>query len=310
VREAERPRASVVVASFSSREALGACLESLELGARGAEIVVATCLPASDVAALRQRFDARFIECPEESDHSAAVLRETRVFRLRTRGVEAARGRVIALLEDHCTVGPTWLDALCAQLEAEPAIAGGPVENARPDDAFAWALYWCEYAALLPPLDAGRVGYLSAVNAAYRRESLDGVRSVWAGGFFDNEVHDALIASGCPLRYAAAAGVRSELPFSFRSGAVHLYTGGCRYGVYRARRHPAAKRLLFVPAAVLVPWILLRRIWRTARERRPELTPTILRRLPWLLGFLFAWGAGEFVGALRGLASPGPSTTR
>jgi hypothetical protein len=55
--------------------------------------------------------------------------RET--FTLRAAGVAAARGKVIAITEDHCLVPPTWAEAIVAAHDADrtPALIGATVNH-------------------------------------------------------------------------------------------------------------------------------------------------------------------------------------
>src|SRR3970040_927316 len=119
---------SVVVASFSGEPALRRCLESLEPQTAEAEVIVAAEVEAAAVARLQARFPrlvfvraargAR-VWAPLEARFPRLVVggapRRASVFRLRAMGLEQARGRLVALTEDHCTAAPGWLDPPCAQ---------------------------------------------------------------------------------------------------------------------------------------------------------------------------------------------------
>src|SRR5262245_951576 len=224
VSEVTPPAVSVVVASFNGESALRRCLESLEANARQAEHVVATNLGAEAAAQLRQRFPRTRLYCfPSGTD----------VFRLRSLGVAEARGRLIAMIEDHCTVAPEWLAALQEAHQAGHKVIGGPVDNGLTQRNYHWALYLCEYGSYMPPLPTGTVAALSAVNTAYEREALWRCRSVWELGFHDNEVHDALRGAGCPLHLEGEARVHSYLAMTPSEAVRHLFAGGRRFGGYR-----------------------------------------------------------------------------
>ncbi len=292
------PRAaSVVVASFSGDEALCSCLDSLEPAHGDAEVVVAGAFDPARVETLRRRYGwAAFVAAPPG----------TSVFELRALGLRQASGGVVALLEDHCVVPPGWLSALRAGAESgEPHFAGGAVESGLVSSLRAWALYLVEYGALMPPVRDGARALL-AVNAAYPRAALQACRPVWEQGFHDNEVHDALRASGHRPRVAAEATVRSHLRFPLGRAAGHLFAGGRRFGAYRRRRWSAAERLARILAAPLVPVTMLVRIFGRVLARRPGTLPRVVLALPHLACLLAAWSAGELVGHLtpapRGVA--------
>jgi glycosyltransferase involved in cell wall biosynthesis len=302
---------SVVVASFGEEGQLERCLASIQNGeVVPAEIVVASDRASGELGRVRARFpEVKFVLADDPSRHSRgtsnAGVRETRVFRLRTLGVEAASGRVVALLEDHCVVGRRWLAALSEAHEVEAVIAGGPVSMDADRGVRAWAIFWCEYAALLPPLPADGVSYLSAVNASYSGDQLRSCYAVWREGFYDNEVHDALQRAGCGLRVVDDAAVETSLSFSFVGALAHLFTGGRRYGRYQRLDKNAASRGLRILLTPAIPAVLLVRIFRIAAARRPDRLASVILGLPFILCFLGAWAAGELAGSLGAGAGAG-----
>jgi len=290
---------SIVVASFSSVQHLSVCLRSLQHIDEDAEIIVSTCFSPLEVNWLQQRYKARFIFNPEEQNVNSLQLKETRVFRLRSSGVDAAIGDIVILIEDHCRVASTWLQSMLAVLNNRDCIAGGPVDNEDKSSLYRWALYWSEYAAMMPPFPEGEVKYISAVNSAYYKIALDTCRHIWQDGFYDNEVHDALVKQGANYYLAHDAIVYTQLPFSLNQAVVHLFTGGQRYGGYRCSNAWNLRRIVRTTVTLLVPAVLAVRIFNIVRIRRPNLTFTYIMCLPVLLLLLTAWGAGELVGVLK-----------
>jgi hypothetical protein len=289
------PDLSVVVASFSGEAVLRHCLESLEPQAAGAEVIVATDVEASGIARLEARYPAfRFLRAP----------RGTSVFRLRVLGIDQARGRLVALTEDHCTAAPGWLDALRAAHGEGRPVVGGPVDNGQRVRAYDWALYLCEYAAQMPPLRDGPTRALSGVNVSYEREILAGCRGIWRDGFYENEVHDALQAAGHRLHRVGRASVASHLSLSLRDAAGHLFRGGRRFGQYRRGRSSPAVRALLPVAALALPALLTWRSLRSVALRRPGQIGSAARGLGYILALNSAWAAGEALGYLRPPAEP------
>ena len=289
------PEVSVVVASFSGETVLRHCLESLEPQAAEAEVIVATDVEASGIARLEARYPGfRFHRAP----------RGTSVFRLRVLGIDQARARLVVLTEDHCTAAPGWLDALRASHGEGRAIVGGPVDNGRRVRAYDWALYLCEYAAQMPPLRDGPARALSGVNVSYPHDLLDECRGVWRDGFYENEVHDALQASGHRLRRSSGACVASHLELPLREAAAHLFRGGRRFGQYRrGRSSPAVRRLLPIGALAL-PALLTWRALRAVAARRPRQLGAAAKGLGYIVALNSAWAAGEALGYLRPPAEP------
>tara|TARA_R110001592_G_scaffold5535_2_gene30474 strand:- start:1202 stop:2092 length:891 start_codon:yes stop_codon:yes gene_type:complete len=288
---------SIIIASFSSVTHLTKCLKSLYPLPLDTEIIISTIFSSAEVRVLQQ-FNAKFIHNNEERHLDSIILQETLVFRLRTKGIQAAEGKVIALIEDHCEAVPNWANAMQAAINNQYCIAGGPVMNNAKSGIYRWALYWSEYAAMMPPLPTKDLYYLSAVNSAYHKEALERCKSIWHKGFYDNEVHDALIKSGavyCPIQEAS---VSTNLPFTFKRALVHLYTGGRRYGNYRGGSDWTIKRAFRLLTTFLVPTVLLFRVFKLVRRRQPNLTFTLLKSTPILYLLLFSWAVGEFLGTL------------
>lgn len=286
---------SVVVASFSGEAALRRCLESLEPQTAEAEVIVAAEVEAAAVARLQARFPRLvFVRAP----------RGTSVFRLRAMGLERARGRLVVLTEDHCTAAPGWLDALLARHREGHPVVGGPVENGLTKGPYDWALYLCEYAAHMPPLRDGPAPALSGVNVAYERELLAGCVGLWQDAFYENEVHDALQASGIRLQRSGRAAVSTHLALPFREAAAHLFRGGRRFGRYRRGRSSPALRALLPVAALALPALLTWRVLRAVAARRPERLGAMARGLGYVVALNSAWAAGEALGYLRPLAGP------
>lgn len=292
--DSSAPEFSVVVASFSGETALARCLESLEAHAPSAEVVVALNQSAQVVDRLAARFtQTRFVRCEEGLS----------VFRLRVRGLNRARGRKIALIEDHCTVGPGWLAAIEKGLAAGHGAVGGPIDNGLVERIYDWSLYLCEYSEYMPPLPEGPAAALLAANVSYNREALWACRATWQEAFYDNEVHDALRAAGYQIHLAAEACVASHLAMTLPQAMSHLFAGGRRFGGYRKSMSSPARRLFWACASPLVPLVWLGRIMRRVAARRPGRLPTLALGLPYAACMLLAWAAGEAVGYLSRVPS-------
>jgi len=282
------PDLSIVVASWSNDASLERCLARLAPQWEGAEVIVATNRRSGE---LERRYpQARFLRAPEGAT----------VFRLRTLGAEAARARLVALLEDHAAAGPRWAGALREAYSAGHRIVGGPVENGLRSRAVDWALYFAEYGFHMPPMPAGAAPRLSGLNIAYDRELLRSCHDVWKETLQENEINDALRARGQALHLAPDAVVESFLPMTLGHAMGHLRDGGRHFARYRASRCSTGKRLVFALASPLVPAVLFLRLARGVVARKPERLLQLARALPFLALALGAWGWGEATGYLQG----------
>jgi len=291
---ADGPEISVIIASFSGEKALIRCLDSIVPQAAKAEVLVATNLWPEVVAGLRQRFPTvRFLQGPKHSG----------VFALRSLAARMARGRLIALTEDHATVSPQWIQALIAAHRGGHRIIGGPIDNGLDQSVFDWALYFAEYGNFMPPLREGRVALVSGVNAAYDRELLMGCEEIWANGLYENMVHDALRDKGHDFYLVTNAWVRSHLKMSFSEATKHLFSGGRHFGRHRCDRSNSPRRLFWGLAAPLVPLVLIQRIIRHVVGHRPDRLGLVVKALPYLVCLIGAWSLGEVL-SYWSLASP------
>jgi hypothetical protein len=254
------------------------------------QVVVASNLPADQLASIAQRWsNVHFVSEPGAD-----------VFRLRTVGVQAATGEVIAMTEDHVTFSPQWLNSIRQGIQEHP-IVGGPIENGL-SGIWDWALFACEYITFLPaPSEASDggatpAGVLSGVNIAYRRKVLESCSDVWRRYFRENEVHDALGEKGYTLHRLPEAIVSSHLEMTLVGAMDHLFTGAKHYGRYRKGWETGPRRRLLLLTVLLVPAVLLWRILRAVLSRRPQRLGTIILGLPMILCLIAAWSCGEAIG--------------
>lgn len=287
------PAVSVVVASFSGPDALGHCLDSLADQVSDAQVIVATNLPRAPLRDIRAAHpDTIFVAGPTGAN----------VFQLRSRGIDRATAPFVLLTEDHTTVSSRWVSTLKQALAQGAVAAGGGVDNGRTRRAYDWALYFCEYGPIMPPIPAGPAPALSGINVGYRREALLDCRQVWQNAFRENEVHDVLRAAQYSLQYVAGAEVQSHLEFGIREAMRHLLGGGRHFGAYRVSGLPFPRRLLWILATPAVPAVLFYRLVRRTAERRPERLRPLFRGLFYIWLLLGAWSWGEALGTLLGSA--------
>ena len=129
------PRVSVIVMTFNRPAPLRRCLTSLTaqtLSPEAFEVIVvdASDRPARDVLA---GFAGRL----RVAHH---VTPNLGVASNRNTGVAAARGPIVAFLDDDCVADPHWLECITAAVEADPRrLVGGLVENPDPTNAVAVA---------------------------------------------------------------------------------------------------------------------------------------------------------------------------
>ena len=114
---------------------------------------------------------------------------------LRACGLRAARGEIIALLEDHARPDANWSANVVAAHRQNCAAVGGAIENGI-DRPLNWAVYYCDFGKYQNPLPPGESSYASDANTSYKRQALEMVRPTWQASFREVVVNGALIARG------------------------------------------------------------------------------------------------------------------
>src|SRR6266566_8010511 len=103
---------SIVVGSNGARASVEACLTALEPQVDGAEVLV--CEPEASPPELRERFPfARFIE--RRGALVPALWRD---------GIDASRGRIVALTISPMRPAEDWVERIIDQLERVDVVAG------------------------------------------------------------------------------------------------------------------------------------------------------------------------------------------
>src|SRR5262249_43250013 len=111
---------------------------------------------------------------------------------LAARALHEARGDLVLLTEDHCIPGPGWVGQLCAALMPGRAAVGGVIETDSAISKADWAFWFVDYFRYWRPVSAGPSPTLSVCNVAYREEYLTQIAPLWADGFLETTVHEAL----------------------------------------------------------------------------------------------------------------------
>jgi len=284
----------VVIASGAGGEFLFRCLESLraQVEAAGAEVlVVDRCGPEVRERVAREHPYARVLT--PELGHRPSVPE------LRREGALAARGAVVAVLEEHCTAPGGWLAAVDAHFDAATdAAIGGPIL----DDDFGrirdWVVYFSEYHNFMPPWEPGARFMLNGANIAYSRERLLRHRDVLDTGYWEVVLHPPLSRDGA-FRAVPEMGAHHTGPFDFGYYLRQRYLLSRVWGGSQKEQGSAANRLLHLLAGPIFPLFLLTRIARRVLEKGTR-TGKFLQALPLLVPVVCAYTLGEWLGYLLG----------
>ena len=105
--------------------------------------------------------------------------------RRRAAGLAAARGELVAILEDRGIPRHDWA-ATVARLHRElpNRVIGGAIEGA-PTGLLNWAFYVCDFGRYGLPFEQHTAEWVSDVNVSYKRSAVEETRHLWCERFRD-----------------------------------------------------------------------------------------------------------------------------
>ncbi len=245
--------------------------------------------------------------------------------RLRRIGADAARGEVIAFVEDACVVEPGWVDAMRGAFTDEACHAAtGPVMQGEGASATDWAVYFAEYALFAgrarqsnatthpnPPPQGGRGPDLAATRNLYPLPlwgrvgwGVSGVQPVRLAGINfacrrgalgrsetirEAELSVRLAGS---IRCLEAAAVRHIRRYQFTEALADRWRFGRSYGRERWSDRPGPLRRLGFAAAPAILGVQLGRL-AGCFARDPLLIGPAVVAAPATFALLTAWSLAE-----------------
>jgi len=299
------PDLSVVVVAFVGEQYLRRLLDALTQQVTDQTEVIVVCDELiGDIAWFQAHYpDVDFVRL--DNRRSPAILRAV--------GVARARGRIVALVEDHCVPAPDWTRQVIAAHEGEATAVGGAMEKGFPpdeksDSALNWALYLADYSRYALPMAEGRSGAASDCNVSYKREALQEIASSWNEEFHENIVHAELEKRGKILWFSPRIVVYEQRSMTWSQTLHDRYSFGRLFGSTRVVNASPVKRLAMSAAAILLPPLLVARVTGNVVRRR-RYFGALARASGPLVIVASAWVAGELVGYVTGKADASLSAT-
>ena len=298
--EETEPLVSVVIPSINGRPYITECLDALtrqDADVRH-EIIVLDCCDQATRDEIERRFGAAVQLVPFEQRLS--------IPKLRSLGLERARGAMVAVLDDHCMVGPSFLGAVERGFHAGHPVLGGPVDNGATERWIDWAVFLFEYGRFMPPLEAGPVDGIAGGCAVYQRELLERVSDELGDEVWESFLHERMKQEGIEFYCDPDLLVHHKMEFGFWHFMGQRYHFSRSFAGMRLKTAPLLKRLLFAAITPAVPLLMLRRVAGVLWPKRSH-RGTFVRSLPLIGAFLLSYAWGEAVGALLG---PGDSLSK
>lgn len=227
--------------------------------------------------------EARFEQSPERLlPHGA-----------RNRGVEFARGSLLAFTDPDCVPEPTWLERLVAASERGHGVVVGAM-GLLDTSGYARAVHLCKFAHWLPGAGEGHRTIAPTANALYTREAWDAIGPFRADSFSSDTLHSWSAARlGFEPWFEPTAIVSHHHGGTTRTFLTERRVRGEDFARLRASegghsRGWAAARLVAVPAVPLVELVRVGVSAGRAGWGRPFATTAPLQ-----LAANAAWALGE-----------------
>ncbi|MCG3160958.1 MAG: hypothetical protein JMDDDDMK_02034 [Acidobacteria bacterium] len=301
---AKEPSLSIIITVVSGKAALRRCLEALapQIDSSETEVIAPYDQWSAEAGDLAQEFPQvhfYFYDDPGVASSSTPSRAHRLYDRRRAVGLAQARGRIIAMTEDHAVPSDDWVRQILAAHGQPYAVIGGAIENAV-DRPLNWALYYCDFGRYGKPMAGGEAEYVSDVNVSYKREALAAIREVWRDAYQETTVHWALRSRGETLYLDPRLVVHQHRPaLSWWQAYRERVEWGRVFAETRVTAVSFWRRLFYAAGSPALPVLLLARVLKQMRRQR-RAPRQIIQTLPVAGVLLTGWALGELIGYITG----------
>jgi hypothetical protein len=296
---------SIIVTVVSGRDSMRRCLQDLcaQADFQTMEIIVPFDKWSREIGELKEEFGQVlfcFIENLGRAKTENISAHQHRLYdRRRAIGLQIARGKLIAMTEDHARPAANWCAELLKTQRQPFAVIGGAIENGI-DKPLNWAWYYCDYGRYGRPFADEFREYISDVNIVYKRDALEAVREIWELEYRETVLHWAIQKRGGELFLNHRLAVYEERPPMKLSAAMReRLEWGRVFAETRVLTRNGQARLLYAAKTFFLPPVLLQRVIRNMLRQRRSFRQMITAA-PLALLLLTAWSIGELTGYLSG----------
>lgn len=290
------PKLSIIVASINGRQTIEDCLLSIEKQKDSSiEIIVVDQSNDGTSQFVENRFpDIRLIK-----NRGPALIPE-----LWSRGIAESSGQIVAITIAQFIPADNWIASIIESLQPPYSAVGGAIENSAPASPGDWALYFCRYSNYMLPFIAREVKDMAGDNAAYKREALEPYYETIKEGFWENRVNAAMVKDGLKILLTPDIVAFHKKSFGIIAFSIQRFLHGYHYGRERLLPLPVIKKLVFILAFPLIPFVHISRIFQRVLQRNRYKTKLILSS-PILFLFVLCWSMGELSGYMSGILMAG-----
>jgi hypothetical protein len=297
------PDLSIVVAAQGTPQQTSACLRSLlaqrNIDSTWLEIIVAEGPPYASTTNLEEQFPSvKFIRA---SGPSIPVLHGA--------GIHASTAGNVAITEAHCTFDNDWFNhALESLIMNDASVVGGCVCPGKDVRNLNMALFLCDYAQFIPPMDSGPNTDLPGNNIVFTRASLGDTERFVEHGFWKTFFCYELAAMGHNLVADSSLIVDYNRKLSVSEIVFRRFHHGRCFGAMRAQHTSPSKRLIHFLSGPFLPFLLMYKLSQRCRlgQRyvpRNTRADLFLANIPAAFACQTIWSIGEWIGNMAGSGS-------
>ena len=286
------PQVSVIVASVVGAPFIDDCIASLyaQEQAPEFEVIVVECNGPATQKRLMEKFPT-----------IRMLAQETRktIPELRRIGVQNAKGKIVAILEEHCTAVPAWIKTIASSFDGEVAAIGGSVLDENYQRLRDWVTYFVEYNAYMPPVPSGQVYDLPGNNVAFRRDLLLKHLEQLREGYWEAFLYSRLAQEKAVLKSVPEMAVYHRGPFDYGYYLGQRYLFSRAYAGARRNVMPASRKIVYALLSPALPALLLARISARVWQKKHRIGKYI-QTLPLIAPATVVYIFGELMGYVFG----------
>ena len=282
-------RVSIVIASEQQETDVRRCLQSLadQLTSADETIVVHSGSPMDPESMARDHPHVLILAAPEGAS----------VPDLRYRGLERARGEIVAMTEAAAMFAPGWLERVVALHGGGYDAVGGAIDPAPDLDGVSWAAHLCEYGAYMSPVIDCEGGNFSGFHSSYKRSLLGKCETSIRGRHWEGVLHEEARRLGGSFFRCGDLRLLNARRHTVGSFLRQQFAYGRGFGRVRGQRSSPVVHAVLLVATVGLPALMMYRYGRWIVAKRLPPGRSIVS-LPLLLLFACGWSMGEWVGYL------------
>jgi len=287
----EEPDASVIIASYNSRETIVACLKSLEeqRTTGSFEIIVVDSSTDGTSELITKEFpEVKLYRYAQRKFPGDA----------RNAGISVAKARIIAFIDADCVAEKNWIEQILRAHESPYSAIGGAIANADPKSFVGWAAYLVEFSQWMPETCVQWQDDIAAANMSYKKEIFDRCGGFIEGTYCsDTDLHWRLGRDGYRLRFVPSILISHKSINRLDRFLKHEFFHGRCFARVRVQGQgfSRCKRWFYVTLAPLIPLRLFLKIALNNMRNRIYFSE-FLKSSPLVALGLICWSFGESVG--------------